>query len=314
MVTITRTPKKIIHRYNERCTFTAIVEPLSISQGLVYEWLIDGKKVYSSIDATFTTHFTPAATVKERRKDYNVSVHVDGYIANTIVRVAQNVNVGTANVAQSNKAMDTFDWTDTTPVEFDTMLTIDEDIFLQNQFSLTRQVRRQKVENGRTQYGRLQYSSASSHVEMTTTGFPYRKAALVITHPRSFKWNREEFEAMLAHELRHCEHRKKTTDSSSIWKKFMTQGKSIFLPFTETIAYFEYIQSTTISYKFIRDNNVLLSFRRNYTQAQQLLPFLDEMTQAQAKVILQRCYDEAQYSELREDLSEGWDYHIKPSE
>jgi hypothetical protein len=119
--------------------------------------------------------------------------------------------------------MDTLGWTDTTPVEFDTTLTADEDIFLQNPFFLTRQVRSQTLPDGKIQYGRLQYSNAASHKDMTTTRVPYRKAALVITHPRAFKWNREEFEAMLAHELIHCKHRVETTDSSSIWKKILDQ-------------------------------------------------------------------------------------------
>jgi hypothetical protein len=316
LVTITRTPKKIIHRYKENISFTAIVEPLSMSQGLVYEWAIDGRVDYSSFDATFTTCFTPAATVNERRKDYKISVRVGGYTAETIVCVAQNVNVGTINMAQSNKGMDTLGWTDTTPVEFDTTLTADEDIFLQNRFFLTRQVRRQTLSDGKTQYGRLQHSSIASDMDMTTTGFPYRKAALVITHPRAFKWNREEFEAMLAHELRHCEHRQETTDSSSIWKQFLDQNQSLFLRLTETLAYFEYVRSQTVSYKFLRDNNVLFGFIKNDVRANRLLDTLTETTQTQAKAILQKCYyNEVQYFELRETHEatlERWDYHIDP--
>lgn len=311
-VTITRTPKKIIHRYNDKITFTAIVEPLSMPQGLIYEWAIDGRVTSASLEPTFTTHFAPVATLDERRKDYKVSVRVGAYIAETIVRVAQNVNIGTINVAQSNEGMDILNWTDNTPIEFDTMLTAEEDVFLQKQFSLTRQVRCQTTENGSTQYGRLQYSSAASNADMTTTGFPYRKAALVITHPRAFKWSREEFEAMLAHELRHCEHRKESIERSSIWNKFMIKGKSIFLPFTETIAYFEYMQSSTISYKFLQNNNVLFCFIKNYDRANRLLEKLTKASQKQAKTMLQKCYDEVQYSELRQATLEKWDYHIGP--
>ena len=317
MVKITRTPKKIIHRYNESITFTAIVESLLIPQGFIYEWAIDGKVASSSLEATFTTSFTPAATMNERRRDYKVSVCVGGYTAETIVRVAQHINVGTTHLTQNNEGMDTLGWTDSTPVEFDTTLTAEEDSFLQNQFCLTRSVRSQKLPDGKIQYGRLQYSSAASHVDMTTTGFPYRKAALVITHHRAFKWNREEFEAMLAHELIHCKHRIETTDDSSIWKKFLDKNKSIFLPFTETIAYFEYLQSQTVSYKFLRDNNVFFIFLKNYNLAKSYLAkrdmfSLNETIQTPAKAILQKCYDEVQYFELREASSEGWDYHITP--
>lgn len=283
-------------------------------QGKVYEWAIDGRVDSSSLEATFTTRFTPAATINDRRKNYKVSVCVGSYTAETIVRVAQHVNVGTTNITQSNKGMDTLGWTDTTPVEFDTTLTADEDIVLQNQFCLTRPVRSQKLPDGRTQYGRLQYSKVASNMDMTTTGLPYRKAALVITHPRAFRWNREEFEAMLAHELIHCKHRIETTDSSSIWKKFLDQNQSLFLRLTETIAYFEYIQSQTVSYKFLRDNNVFFVFIKNYNLAQKDMLSLNGTIKTQAKAILQKCYDEAQYFELREprEVLEKWDYHIEP--
>jgi hypothetical protein len=83
---------------------------------------------------------------------------------------------------------------------------------------------------------------------------------------------------------------------------------------TETIAYFEYLQSQTVSYKFLRDNNALFSFIKNYDRANKLLETLEtlsETTQTQAKTILQKCYDEVQYFELREAISSVWDYHMK---
>ncbi len=88
-------------------------------QGLIYEWAIDGRVTSASLEPTFTTHFAPAATLDERRKDYKVSVRVGAYIAETIVRVAQNVNIGTINVAQSNEGMDILNWTDNIEAKLD---------------------------------------------------------------------------------------------------------------------------------------------------------------------------------------------------
>ncbi len=312
-VKLTRSPKKIIHRYNESITFTATVTPTPPPAGLVYHWFVDGVEDTTVTGNTLTRQFTPAATVADRRKDYRVDVRVTSKTAKMVVRVAQNTNVGTANVTQDNAGMDTFGWTDSSPETFDTGLSAAEDSSIQTSKSLTRQIRKQTLADGSTQYGRLQFTSASSSDDMFTTGYTNRSAALVGTRSSAFAWNREEFEGMLLHERQHCQHRTASTSASSIWRKLWDQGfSSTFSPFTEMFGYFAYVQSRTVSYKFLLDYNAINSFKREYNAAKTALGSLSGSTKTSAQALVQQCYDNAQFSELREAAAEGWDHHIDP--
>ncbi|MFW6161638.1 MAG: carboxypeptidase regulatory-like domain-containing protein, partial [Planctomycetota bacterium] len=101
-VEIDRSPKKIIHPYNESITFTAEVEPTPPPADLTYEWSVDGTVDPSATGRTFTKQFTPAATRAERRKDYRVSVTVEGLSDDTTVRVGQNAVVGARAVIRGD--------------------------------------------------------------------------------------------------------------------------------------------------------------------------------------------------------------------
>jgi len=308
---IDQAPKKIIHPYNESITFTAYaqVDPFPAPPGMVYEWSVDGVVIQTGSGETFTRSFAPARTYADRRKDYNISVRVLGRPASVVVRVAQDANVGTANVAQSNAGMDTFGWTDASPAQFDTGLTAAEDTQLQTQLSLTRKVLKQTLADGTTQYGRLQFGSPTG--DMDTVGWTNRAAAIVCSRASAFNWNKEEFEGMLEHETRHCDHRVDTATAGTIWRRLIDLGfASTFAPFTETIGYFQYVQSGKLSYKFLLDYGALGSFIREYNNAKNRLTTLTGATKTDAKAILQNCYSNAQYPELREAAANGWDLHI----
>ena len=312
-VTIARSPKKIIHPYNESITFTATVQPAPAPPGLVYHWSVDGVEDTTVTGDALTRQFTPAATAAERRKDYRVSVRVTSRTGSMTVRVAQNTNVGTANVTQDNAGMDTFGWTDSSPETFDTAMTAALDTSEQTKYSLTRQIRKQTLADGTVQYGRLQFVSAAGSGDMVTSAVAYRSATVVFARSGAFGWNRQEFESMLLHERQHCQHRTATSSSASIWKKLLDGGfASTWVPFTEMFGYFVYVQSTTVAYKFLLDYGGITSFVREYNAAKTALGSLSGATKTDAQALIQGCYDSAQYSELREAAAEGWDHHIDP--
>lgn len=308
-VQVTRSPKKIIYAYNESVTFTATATPPAPA-GAVFHWYVDGVEDTSQRGARFTKRFQPAATVAERRKEYTVSVRA---LASTAriehVRVAQNANVGTANVAASQAGMDTYGYTDSSPAQFDTTLTAAEDTQLQTLHGLSRQVRSQTLPSGTTQYGRLQWGTATG--DLDTTAWDYRSAAIIVAKASAFNWKKEEFDSMLDHELQHCAHRTGTTNATSIWKRLMDLGFAAgFVPFTEMFGYFQYVQSTRVSFKFLLDYGALISFVREYNNAKTALGSLTGATQTEARALIQGCFSGAQFSELREAASEGWDHHI----
>ncbi len=309
-VAITRSPKKIIHPYNESITFTATVQPQPAPSAAVYHWSVDGVEDTTQTSSTFTKQFTPAATAAERRKEYTVSVRVIAATAQMQhVRVAQNANVGTANVAQSNAGMDTFGWTDTSPVTFK-VLTATDETNLQSWYTLTRPVTTQTV-SGSPQYGRLQYSPPINGDMVTSWGFGDDPPFLVMTRASAFNWDREEFESMLAHETRHCEHCAARGTAASIWHRLNALGFNANLrPLTEMIGYYEYVQSATVSYKFMLDYGAFTSFVRDYNASVTAVGGMTGATQTDAKALVTNCYNGAAYAELREAASEGWDHHI----
>ena len=118
---------------------------------------------------------------------------------------------------------------------------------------------------------------------------------------------------MLDHELAHCKHRQlSSTSSSNIWAQLWDEGfKSHFLPFTEMLGWFEYLQSTKVSYKFLLDYRTFASFNKNYGQARTGLGALAGSTKTSAQTLVQSCYDKIQFEEFKEPAAEGWDHHIE---
>lgn len=304
-----RSPKKIIYNYNESITFTAAATPPAPA-GAQFHWFVDGVEDKTQTGASYTKGLQPAATVAERRKEYVVSVRALAATARIEhVRVAQNANVGTANVAASQAGMDTYSYTDTSPTQFDTGLTTAEDSWLQTNYALTRQVLSKTLADGTTQYGRLQWGTASG--DLDTTGWNYRSAAIIVARASALKWNKEEFDSMLDHELQHCAHRTSSTSPTTIWKKLWVGGfNTTFSPFTEMFGYYQYVQSTVVSFKFLVDYGAIGSFIREYNAAKTALGTLSGATKADSTALIQGCYDGAQFSELREAVTEGWDHHI----
>ena len=74
-------------------------------------------------------------------------MRVVGHTSELKIRVAQNTDVGTPNIAASNAGLDTLGWTDLSPEIFDIAMTDEHEQAIQASASLTRPVLRQARPN-----------------------------------------------------------------------------------------------------------------------------------------------------------------------